>query len=70
MLEESGIQRFDTEETWLTAAEFKFRYSPALGDAFALATATHVGGLLLAGTDDDYDDVTDVPVRRFRTEPV
>jgi len=25
--------------------------------------------VLLVGADDDYDDVTDVPITRFRTEP-
>jgi predicted nucleic acid-binding protein len=69
VLEESGIRRIDTEQTWAPAARFKFRYSPALGDAFALGTAAHVDGVLLVGTDDDYDDVTDVPIARFRTEP-
>lgn len=68
VLEESGIRRVDTEETWQLAAEFKFRYSPALGDAFALGTAEHVDGMLLLGADDDYDDVTDVSITRFRTE--
>jgi predicted nucleic acid-binding protein len=70
VLEESGIRRVDTEQTWSSAADFKFRYAPALGDAFALGTTAHVDGMLLVGADDDYDDVTDVPITRFRTEPV
>ncbi|OTF06353.1 PIN domain-containing protein [Halorubrum sp. SD612] len=69
VLEESGIRRIDTEQTWARAADFKFRYSPALGDAFALGTAAHVSGVLLVGADDGYDDVIDVPITRFRTEP-
>ena len=69
VLEESGIRRVDTDETWTAAAEFKFRRSPALGDAFALGTASRVDGTLLVGADDDYNDVTDVPIVRFRTEP-
>lgn len=68
VLEESGIRRIDTEDVWMSAADFKFRYSPALGDAFALATTAHVDGTLLVGADDDYDDVTDVAITRFRTE--
>ena len=68
VLGESGIRRVDTEETWRSTADFKFRYSPALGDAFALGTAEHVDGMLLVGADADYDDVTDVPITRFRTE--
>ena len=66
VLAESGIRRVDTEETWSAAADFKYRYAPALGDAFALATAASLDGTLLAGADDDYDDVTEVAVTRFR----
>lgn len=68
ILEESGVRRVDTAEVWPEAADFKFRYSPALGDAFALGTAAHVDGTLLVGADDDYDSVTDVDIERFRTE--
>lgn len=68
VLGESGIRRVDTDETWPSAADFKYRYALALGDAFALGTAAHVDGTLLVGADGDYDDVTDVPVTRFRTE--
>ena len=69
VLEESGIRRVDTEGIWRSAADFKFRYAPALGDAFALGTAAHVDGMLLVGADNDYDDVNEVPITRFRTEP-
>ena len=69
VIAESGIRRIDTDETWRRAADLKFRHAPALGDAFALATAAHVGGTLLAGADDDYDAVIDIPVVRFRTGP-
>jgi predicted nucleic acid-binding protein len=67
VIDQSGIRRVDTEETWRLAAEFKARFAPALGDAFALATAAHVDATLLAGADDDYDEVDDVSVARFRT---
>lgn len=69
VLDESGVKRVDTTETWRLASELKSRYAPALGDAFALATAEHVDGTLLVGADDDYDDVTDVSIERFRTTP-
>lgn len=69
VLEGSGIRRVDTEEAWPSAADSKFRYSPALGDAFALGTAAHVDGMLLIGADGDYDEGTDVSITRFRTEP-
>jgi PIN domain nuclease of toxin-antitoxin system len=70
IVEESGIRRVDTAETWSVAADFKFRYGPALGDAFALGTAATVDGHLLVGADDDYDDISDVPITRFRDEAV
>lgn len=69
VLEESGIRRIDTAETWPLAAEFKFRYAPALGDAFALATASHLNGQLLVGADADFEDVTDVAITQFRSDP-
>lgn len=65
-LEESGIRRIDTAETWALAAEFKYRHAPALGDAFALGTAKHTGATLLAGADGDFDAVDDVSIVRFR----
>ena len=68
VLRESGIRRVDTNETWSLAAEFKFTYSLALGDSFALGTAVHVDGTLLVGADDDYDGVTEVPITRFRSD--
>jgi predicted nucleic acid-binding protein len=69
VLEESGIKRLGTDELWRTAADFKFQYLPALGDAFALAAAAVVDGTLLVGADDDFATVTDVPITRFRTDP-
>jgi predicted nucleic acid-binding protein len=69
VLTESGIDRVDTDETWSHAAEFKFHRSVALGDAFALGTARHVGGTLLVGADDDYDEITSVQIDRFRNDP-
>ncbi len=66
VLTESGIRRVDTDGTWRFAAGFKFRYVPAFGDAFALGTAAHVDGRLFVGADDDYDDVTEVPIEQFR----
>ena len=69
VIEETGLRRVDTAETWRFAADYKYHYSPALGDAFAVATAESVDGMLLAGADDDYDDITDIPIERFRVEP-
>lgn len=69
ILEESGLSRIDTEETWPLASEYKARHAIALGDAFAVATANSVDGTLLVGADDDYEEITSVPIERFRTEP-
>ena len=69
VIEETGIRRVDTAETWRFAADYKYHYSPALGDAFALGTAESVDGLLLVGADDDYDDIANIQVERFRAEP-
>lgn len=71
IIEENGIVSVDVSETWSLAADVKYRYSPSLADAFALATATHMDGLLLAGADDDWDDpIADgYDIERFRTEP-
>jgi predicted nucleic acid-binding protein len=63
-----GIVPIDAEAVWAGAAEVVIAHNPALGDAFARATADHLDATLLAGTD-DYDDLTDVPIDRFRDEP-
>lgn len=70
VLAESGVRRVDTEDTWRRAADFKARYSPSLGDAFALATAASVDGALIVGADDDFDHVGDVDIERIRSEGV
>lgn len=68
ILAETGIRRVDSAETWRAAADYKHRYTPALGDAFALATAEVVDGMLLVGGDDDYEEITDIRIERFREE--
>lgn len=65
-----GIQPLDVDAVWLTAADYVLIYNPALGDSFALATAEHVGATILVGADTEYDDITEVPIERFRAEPV
>lgn len=66
-LDELGVQHAQVDEpVWTGAAEFVLQHNPALGDAFALATAETLGATLLVGGDDDYDDVTRVPTVRFR----
>lgn len=65
-LEDLGVETVGADELWTAASEYVLEYNPALGDAFALATAEHVDGTLLVGGDDDYEEVTDVPIERFR----
>lgn len=69
IVRETGISPVDAAAVWEEAAGFKHQYSPSLGDAFALATAAHVDAPMLAGADDDFDDVAEVDVVRFRTDP-
>lgn len=61
-----GITGVDAEAIWQDAAEYVLRYNPALGDAYALATAAAVDGTLLAGGDSEFDDVDKIPIERFR----
>ncbi|WP_339105188.1 PIN domain-containing protein [Haloterrigena salinisoli] len=61
-----GLEPVDVEPVWIDASEHVLEYNPALGDSFALATAAHVDATLLVGSDDDYDEITDAPIERFR----
>jgi len=65
-LADLGIETVDVGNTWQTASEYVLRYNPALGDSFALATAEDLGAALLVGGDSDYDEVSAVPIDRFR----
>jgi hypothetical protein len=55
-----GMKPVDAQTSWQAASGFVLDYNPALGDSFALSTAKELDGELLVGSDDDYDDVTDV----------
>lgn len=63
-----GLTPVDTDTVWIEAAEYVLEYNPALGDSFALATAEHIGATLLVGADDDYDEITEGSIERFRDE--
>jgi predicted nucleic acid-binding protein len=63
-----GMTPIDVDAVWMEASEYVIEYNPALGDSFALATAQHVGGTLLVGADDDYDEITEDSIERFREE--
>jgi uncharacterized protein with PIN domain len=65
-LTDLGIETVEVGDSWQEASEYILRYDPALGDSFALATAEEVEATLLVGGDDDYDEVSDVPLERFR----
>ena len=65
-LTDLGIEPVDGGEAWMAASEFVLEYNPALGDSFALATAESAEATLLIGGDDDYDNVSDVSIKRFR----
>lgn len=66
-LTDIGIESVGVSELWQAASEQILQHNPALGDAFALATAHSVSGTLLVGGDDDYDDVSEIPIARFRS---
>ena len=68
-LDHLSIETRDVEAVWVEASEFILKYNPALGDSFALATAEDADATLLVGGDDDYDEVSDVPIERFRDGP-
>lgn len=70
VIAENGIRTIGCEDTWHAAAIFKQEYATALGDAFSLAAAEHVEGMLIVGADDDFDEITEVDIERFRTKPV
>lgn len=61
-----GIDPVDIDLLWEAASDFVIDVNPALGDAFALATAAELDATLIVGGDDDYDDVEDVSLHRFR----
>lgn len=64
-----GVDPVSSENVWQRAAEFVLDCNPALGDAYALATAKEREATLLVGADDDYDGVDGVVIERIRTEP-
>jgi predicted nucleic acid-binding protein len=68
-LSDVGVETVDVGDIWMEASEYILTYNPALGDSFALAAAEAVEATLLVGGDDDYDEVTDTPIERFRDGP-
>jgi len=64
-----GIETVDVGDAWVEASEYILEYNPALGDSFALAAAETIEATLLVGDDDTYDEVSDIPIERFRDGP-
>ena len=67
-LTDLGIESVGIDDIWQETADHVLSSNPALGDAFALATAEHLTAILLVGADDDYDAIDDVSITRFRNE--
>lgn len=60
-LRDMGVREYKIDTLWEAASDLKATYSPALGDAYALAAANEIdtngaqNTTLLVGADDDYD---------------
>lgn len=70
-LAENGVETFDAERCWKTAAAYKYDHNVALGDAFSLATADVNDATLVVGADDDFDGIEggdSVAIVRIREE--
>lgn len=63
-------QVVDAGPVWSEASLFKHRYGCALGYAFTLATAYERDATAFVGADDDFGEIREVDVERFRTESV
>lgn len=70
-----GVEWANNDLIWSAASNYVIDYNPALGDAYALATAERADGTLLVGADDDYaaiiaEDGARVSIERFRSDGV
>ncbi|MDS0474529.1 PIN domain-containing protein [Natrinema sp. 1APR25-10V2] len=60
-LRDMGVTEYNIDDLWETASDLKATYSPAIGDAYAVAAAKDLDNddertvTLLVGADDDYD---------------
>jgi len=79
-LRDMGLSEYNIDGLWKAASELKATYSPAIGDAYAIATAKDLDDddeqdtTLLVGADDDYDVFETESeykhlVERFRDSP-
>lgn len=59
-LREMGLSEYAVDDLWIPASDLKAAYSPALGDAYAVAAARAIddgddrNATLLVGADDDF----------------
>lgn len=78
-LRNMGVMEYNIDDLWEDVSALKLTYSPAIGDAYAVATANTLDNngeenvTLLVGADDDYDAFEDAEqfghfIERFRTE--
>ena len=65
---QSHVNQVKASDCWREAARYKHEYNVALGDAYSLAAAKYVGAKLLVGADDDFDEIDDVDIVRFRED--
>ena len=60
-LRDMGVTEYPIDDLWRSAADLKVAYSPAIGDAYAVAAALSLDAdddrtvTLLVGGDDDYE---------------
>jgi len=78
-LRDMGVTEYNIDTLWKDASALKATYSPAIGDAYALAVAKELDSdterevILLVGADEDYDIFEDTGefahlIERFRDE--
>ncbi|MUV88908.1 PIN domain-containing protein [Halapricum sp. CBA1109] len=65
-----GVDAMGIDSIWDGAAEYVIDHNPALGDSYALAAAATLDATLLVGGDQEYSDIGDVTVERFRDHGV
>lgn len=60
------FKRVGIADIWEKASYFKTQYNISLGDVFTLGTAVELGATAYVGADDDFDNIKEVEIERFR----
>lgn len=79
-LRDMGVTEYNIDDLWEVVSDLKATYSPAIGDAYAVAAAKNLANdddrnvTLLVGADDDYDVFANTEgfkhlIERFRDDP-